>query len=422
VSAAPAVSPLRDAALFFLLGNSGKSPQNGNNSYGSGGTDPYVLPIEAPVLRTAGGWLISGHAEVSRLAGDRRLIIDPRVGDPPIPVTQSERLDELFGNMVNFRDGESHTRLRRLVAVAFSARRARADAATVDAVVTELVGAAIAAGEFDAVTEIAELVPVTTTCALLGLPRADWPRVVDWAMAMTAQLMRFGQSPDELAGVERQLDELTGYVRELAEQRRGRTGDLIADLLAAADEGDRLSYDEFVAFVVLLFMNGLDTVTAAITGSIGALAWQEGLADLVRREPDRAEDVFNELTRLHSPVRMGARRATEPIEVAGETIGAGEPVFLGWALANRDPRVFAEPDEFRPGRPGRSLAFGAGPHHCLGAALAGRQGGAVLRAFATRSRLVAHTDEATTPKRAGAAIAGFRELRVTALPITPGAV
>jgi cytochrome P450 len=359
-------------------------------------------------LPTVDGWVISGHPEICRLAGDRRLVIDPRAGDPPVPLTQSERLEGVLGRMLNFRDGADHARLRRLVTVAFSARRSIAVADTVWTVVAELADAAVARGEFDAVADVGVPLPVHTTCALLDIPRVDRRQVADWAAAMSAQLFTFKQAPDAVEAVERQLDELTGYIDDLA--RRRRDGDLVADLHTALD------HDEFVAFVVLLFMNGLETVTAGIARAIGALAWQPGLADGIRREPGSAGDVFAELMRLHSPVRLGARRAVESIDA----IPQGAPVFFAWSLANRDPRVFTDPDAFRPGRPGRSLAFGAGPHHCLGAALAGQQGAAVLRAFATRARLTGSTDEAGTPRLPGAAIDGFSALRVVAEPLMAG--
>ncbi|MDQ7904153.1 cytochrome P450 [Phytohabitans sp. ZYX-F-186] len=394
MAAPPAASALEPAARSFLRGKQSSSA--------------YRLPAEAPVLPTVDGWVISGHPEVCRLAGDRRLVIDPRAGDPPVPLTQSERLESVLARMLNFRDGADHARLRRLATVAFSARRANAVAETVAAVVGDLADAALARGEFDAVADVGVPLPVRTTCALLDIPRADRQQVADWSTAMSAQLFTFKQPPDAVEAVERQLAELTGYIDDLARHRR--RGDLVADLHAALD------HDEFVAFVVLLFMNGLETVTAGIARAIGALAWQPGLADRIRRDPGSAGDVFAELMRLHSPVRLGARRAAEPIDA----IPRGAPVFLAWSLANRDPRVFTDPDTFRPGRPGRSLAFGAGPHHCLGAALAGQQGAAVLRAFATRARLTCRTDEAGTPRLPGAAIDGFSALRVVAEPLMVG--
>lgn len=372
--------------------------------------DVHRLPAEAPVLSTADGWFVSGHAEICRLAGDRRLVIDPRAGDPPMPLTQSERLEHVLGAMLNFRDGPDHARLRRLVAVAFSARRALAVADTVEAVVADLAGAAIARGEFDAVADVGVPLPVHTTCALLDIPPADRGRVAGWARVMSSQLFRFRQSPEKIAAVERQLDELTAYIEDLAVRRRDRERDLIADLLRTT------GHDEFVAFVVLLFMNGLETVTAGIARAIGALAWMPGLAERLRGNPGEAGAVFAELMRLHGPVRLGARRAAAAI---GD-IPAGAPVFLAWSLAGRDPRVFDDPGTFRPGRPGKSLAFGAGPHHCLGAALAAQQGAAVLRAFAARAQLTAGTDEAGTPRLPSAAIDGFSALRVVAEPLMAG--
>ena len=191
--------------------------------------------------------------------------------------------------------------------------------------------------------------------------------------------------------------------------RRGAdlgSGDLIGELLREAETGDGLTRDEFVAFVVLLFLNGLETVTAAVASCTAALLWRPGLAASLRARPDQAGAVFNELMRLDSPARMGARRATVPIE-------PNDPVFLLWGVANRDRRVFDAPDEFQPGRPGRHIAFGQGAHHCLGAALASLQGAAVLRQLAQRADLDSPVDATTARRRRGAAVGGYAGLPVT---------
>ncbi|MEV6693655.1 cytochrome P450 [Micromonospora sp. NPDC051196] len=374
------------------------------------------LHTEAPVLRTAGLWLVSGYQQVSRLAGDPRLVIDPRAGDPPLPLTQSERLELIFGRMLSFRDGTAHRRLRQLVSGAFSARRTNALDRTVRDLVADLISQATADGaEFDVVPAIAERLPVLTSCRLLDLPTESWSRVDRWARTLTGQLFRFGQTADQLADMHRQVDEMLRFIDELAAARRDRTGDLVAELLGASCGTDpRLSHDEFVSFVALLFINGLETVTAAVSTCVAALLRQPGLAAELRREPDRALDVVDECLRLESPVWLAARRAVEPIEVDGQVIEANDPVFLLWAVANRDPAVFDRPDEFRPGRAGRHLAFGRGPHHCLGAAMARVQAAEVLRQLAAYEGLRAGSGP--TRRRHTAALLTYDSLPVTVTP------
>lgn len=374
------------------------------------------LHAEAPVLRTGGFWLVSGHRQVSKLAGDPRLGIDPRAGDPPLPLTQSERLELIFGRMLTFQDGAAHRRLRQLVSGAFSARRTNDLDDTVRGVVADLVARAAAGGaEFDVVTAIADRLPVLTTCRLFDLPAPSWPRVEAWARTLTGQLFRFGQSADELADVDRQADEVLTFIDELAAERRDRSGDLVAELFAAsAGEDAQLSHDEFVSFVLLLFINGLDTVTAAVSTCVATLLREPGLAAGLRREPDRAVDVVDECLRLASPVWLAARRAVEPIESDGQVIAANDPVFLLWAVANRDPAVFDHPDEFRPGRAGRHLAFGRGPHHCLGAAMARVQAAEVLRQLAAYEDLRAGSGPAL--RRRTTALMTYDSLPVTVTP------
>ncbi len=363
---------------------------------------------DAPLLRTPVGWIAAGHPEILRLARDPRLVIDPRAGDPPLPLTQSERLEALFAGMLNFRDGAPHARLRQLVTGVFGARQTDALAPVVRRLVDELLDRALATGRFDAVADLGVPLPVLTSCALLELPRRDWPRVVAWARLMAAQLFRFGQPAERIAAVDRQVAALTRYVTTLR-------GGLVAELRREL-AGDELTGDELASFVALLFMNGLETVTLAIATAVGALLWRPGLADALRRDPAQAEAVFDECLRLDSPLWIGARRAAEPIRGPIGRIAPDEPVFLLWAVANRDPRVFADPDAFRPGRAGRHLAFGAGIHHCLGTALARLQGATVLRRLAQRTELSTNLDPADVPRRRHPALNGYAALPVTVRP------
>ncbi|MGC5033484.1 cytochrome P450 [Micromonospora sp. DT229] len=374
------------------------------------------LLAEAPVLRTGGLWLVSGYQQVSRLAGDPRLVIDPRAGDPPLPLTQSERLELIFGRMLSFRDGAPHRRLRQLVSGAFSARRTGGLEETVRDLVADLISQATAGGpEFDLVPAVAERLPVLTTCRLLDLPTSSWPQVDRWARTLTGQLFRFGQSAEQLAEVHRQVDQMLRFIEELAAARRSRTGDLVAELFGASSGTDaRLSPEEFVSFVVLLFINGLETATAAISICVAQLLDRPELAAGLRRDPDQALEVVDECLRLHSPVWLAARRAVAPIEVEGQVIEVNDPVFLLWAVANRDPAVFAQPDQFRPGRPGRHLAFGRGPHHCLGAAMARIQAAEVLRQLAAYEGLRAGSGPAR--RRHTPALNTYDSLPVTVTP------
>src|SRR5206468_4267529 len=202
--------------------------------------------------------------------------------------------------------------------------------------------------------------PVATSCAMLGLPRSDWPRVIDWATLLSGQISRFGQPPAELARVEAELGVLLDYIDELCAERRRRPGDdLISKLVAAARDADRLSPQELVAFVMLLFMNGLDTMTLAIGNVLWVVARRPWLLDHLRDHPDDAEAVYEEALRLESPVRLGGRRVSEDFEHAGHRLRRNEVVMFLWAAANRDPRRYARPDEYDFRRPGlRHMAFG----------------------------------------------------------------
>jgi len=165
---------------------------------------------------------------------------------------------------------------------------------------------------------------------------------------MTAQLFRFGQTPAELAGVDRQLDALTGFVSDLAASAGPRRR---PDRRAAArsEDGDRLSHEEFVSFVVLLFMNGLETVTTAVANCVAALLWRPGLvAEL--RPAGAGRGGVRRVPADWTAAVAGSRRASSEIP-GGTSDRPNQPVFLLWRVANRDPRVFAAPDEFGPAAP-----------------------------------------------------------------------
>src|SRR5262249_53934959 len=159
------------------------------------------------------------------------------------------------------------------------------------------------------------------------------------------------------------------------ERARRPADDLLSGLVAVAEDGDRLSEPELVSFVMLLFLNGLETVTNAIGNAVWTvLQHPEELAQLAA-DPSLLAGAFDESLRLTSPARLAARRVAEDMVVHGRALRRGDVVLTPFGAANRDPRKFDDPDRFDLRRQGpRHLAFGYGPHVCLGAAIGRLQG------------------------------------------------
>jgi cytochrome P450 len=266
------------------------------------------------------------------------------------------------------KDDPDHRRLRRLVDAAFHRTsvdpyRARI-AETADRLIDDL--AAAAGG--DLVRHFARPLPLAVICDILGLPQADRPRFIKWMAAMS--------NVASLAGFIRMLpalQRLSRYLRDRFEERR-RTprDDLISALVEAEAAGDRLTEDELLAMCFLLFVAGHETTTHLISGGVLALLQHPDQLARLRADGSLAGTAVDELLRFVSPVQMSKPRyARGDLSLAGVDLARGESVIAMLAAANADPAAFPAPEALDLTRtPNRHLAFGGGPHLCLGLQLA----------------------------------------------------
>lgn len=344
------------------------------------------LRAEAPLSRVTmpdgqPAWLVTRHADVALV------LSDPRFGVAPPGAA-------LPGNDSLFQDGAAHGRLRRLVSRAFTARRVEALRPRVESLAGQYVAEMAAAGPpADLVAALARPLPLTVIAELLGVRVDDRDRFGRWADAALAVVALDEAGTGEAGGdgggdAGQAWAQLGGYVTELVAAKRADPGeDLLSALVAVRDRDDgRLSDAELVTMASALLMAGY--LTTANAFSIGALELLPAgrLAGLAHR-PDRLAAAVEEILRRQSG-RSGEampRFAHEDIELYGQRIAAGERVLARIEAANRDPERFAVPDRFDPDRsPNPHLAFGHGPHHCLGAALARLELHAALGALAAR--------------------------------------
>ena len=268
-------------------------------------------------------------------------------------------------------EGEEHTRLRRLVASAFTPAAADRLRPFMHDVINGLVDVVSPSGPCDLVADICEPYPIPIICELLGAPKDDWKRFSEWA---TDIFKIFNQDlAVDLPAIERASDELDEYVRSLVEQRRTLPGDdLLSCLIAIEESGDRLSTDEMVMLAEAVLMAGTDTTRNQLACCIALFAEHPGQWALLVENPELAASAVEESMRYLGAVRGTARVASEDIEYRGVLFPKGTLVLVALAAANRDPTTFDSPDTFDISRRqgNQHMTFGSGIHHCLGASLA----------------------------------------------------
>ncbi|MFC0106014.1 cytochrome P450 [Kibdelosporangium aridum] len=311
------------------------------------------------------GWLLTRYDDVRIALGDARFSLAEAV------VRDTPRMGpQRMGAILTDLDPPEHTRLRRLLAHAFTVRRVEGLRANAARLAGELLDEMEKAGPpADLVTAFAVPLPGLMICELLGVPYDDR----DHFQELAAAFMSITALTDEEKMA--RLGELAGYLAGLADKRRERQeDDLISALVVAQEEGDRLTADELVQLTVLLLGAGYDSTASQIVNSVYALLTFPDQLELLRSRPELMPGAVEELLRWIPPQEVAdilPRYALQDVELSGGTVRAGEPVLLAKHAANRDPRKFPDPDRLNVTRDAKGqLSFGYGPHHCIGAQLA----------------------------------------------------
>lgn len=378
------------------------------------------LVREAPVLNLGPAWLVSGFDEVTWLSARDALRSLPSMGGRIMPTTLIPSLATWFALMLPMRDGADHRRLRGLASTAFSPGRIAQLNKLIEDSVDAVLRPAEARGQMDVVSDLAQQLPVTVSTAMLDVPDGDRRQVHEWAMMVQRQFLRYDQHTDEVAFIEAQLRDLVVFVRSLCDTRRRRPGeDLISALVSAAD-ADQLSADELIAFILLLFVNGLEALSAGLTMGVWELLRHPEHRSVVAGDRAYAEAVFDEAIRLHSPVRFSARTLVDDVVLGDCRLRKGDVVTLCFGAANRDPRRYSDPDRFDPTRARRRhLGYGHGAHYCLGAPLSLATGACVLeRLSRLGDRLTTHITSATLAWSPSLAFTTLESLPVRLAPST----
>ncbi|MER5551945.1 cytochrome P450 [Streptomyces sp. NPDC002793] len=322
-------------------------------------------------------WLVPHHSDVSGLLRDRRLgrtylhRFSHEEFGVTVPPAAHEPFHTLNGHGILDLEAPDHTRIRRMVAQAFTPRRVEALAPTVERLAAGLVDGFVEAGGGDLLSAVAEPLPVAVIAEMLGVPEADRGLLRPWSAAICGMFEL--NPPEETArAAVRASVEFSGYLRELIGARRADPGpDLISGLIAAHDDEDRLTEQEIVSTCVLLLNAGHEaTVNATVNGWWMLFRHPEQLAAL-RGDHSLLPTAVEELLRYDTPVPMFARWVLDDIEIDGTVIPRGSQVALLFASANRDPERFADAETLDLSRQDNPhISFGAGIHYCLGAPLA----------------------------------------------------
>jgi cholest-4-en-3-one 26-monooxygenase len=328
-----------------------------------------IVTNVAGVMRAEqhGYWALTRHEDIievsldqKRFSSERRTVITTDMSD--------ERIAQLRLWMIN-QDAPRHTKLRKLVNKGFTKRMIDRMQAHIQELSREIVDGVARKGECDFVASIASELPLLVIAELVGCPMEDRAKLFDWSN----QMIGF-EDPDfaNAAGATDAMTEMIEYAGHLAAKRRSDPRDDLTSVLVNAEvDGERLDELGFNMFFMLLILAGNETTRNAISG--GMLALSENPSQWQKLRDDRAllPSATEEILRYVSPVITMRRTATCDTEIAGQPIRENDKVVMFYPSANRDAAVFENPHQFDVTRdPNPHLAFGWGPHFCLGANLA----------------------------------------------------
>ncbi|HEY5109835.1 MAG TPA: cytochrome P450, partial [Acidimicrobiales bacterium] len=320
------------------------------------------------------GVVLSRYEDIDRVLRDRRFgVATPSPWREVFAAGAPPSMHLLSENSLLFIDPPQHTRVRGLVAQAFTPRRIEALRPRIEAMIDGVLDGLAGRPTFDVLEEVAWPLPIMAVTDLLDVPATDQELLHRWTHAIAAvdELpLEFELLP--AAGVA--ADEFLAYAGDLVDERRRHPGDdLISGLIAAEEDGRTLSRDELLSMIVLILLAGHDTTASLISTALWLLLAHPDQADEVRNDPGVVPNAIEEVLRYLGPLQVasgGGRWPDEPVTIEDTVIEPGTPVRLLLGSANRDPAQYGDPDAFDIHRPSiRHLAFGRGLHVCLGSAL-----------------------------------------------------
>lgn len=386
--------------------------------------NPYpfyaLLRDEAPVHKVPlpfgpEGWLVTRYDDAVSVLKDQRFGKDKAIaktGDRPARLPWIPGfLDALMHNMLDV-DEPDHTRLRGLVNKAFTPNMVDKMAGRIQVLASELADTMLTSDRADLISAYATPIPTTIIAEMLGVPVADRHKFGRWSnRVITANRSKWALLA-AIPGMWRFLR----YVRRLVRAKRHEPGDdLTSALIAAEQQGQRMSDDELVAMIFLLLVAGHETTVNLIGNGVLSLLRHPDQMQRLRNDMSLMESAIEEFLRFESPLDLATERyARQDIELHGTTIPRGSLVFVVIASANRDQRQFHEADVLNIGRhPNKHLSFGLGAHYCLGAPLARLEGRIAITTLLQRTKTIQlDIEDRLLPWRPGVIVRGVERLPI----------
>ena len=336
--------------------------------------DPYptyaAMRDAGALVQVAGTWIVTRYELADQVLkntnfgrGEYPNLIKSALGRGP--------LAESFSRWMLYLDPPDHTRLRTLVMHAFTPRAVDRLRDVIQQTVNGLIDEMSVGDTAEFLTEFAYPLPVHVICELLGVPNEDRKDFKTWSADLGRGLQITNLNPEVIARGNAAAAGFNEYFTELFAARRETPGHGFLDaLLTAEHEGGRLSDDELLATVVLLFFGGHETTVNLLGNGMAALLRERAAWDELCADPSLARDAVAEMLRIDTPVQRASRIALTDVELEGQLVKVGEMVVVLLGGANHDERRYDDPDRFRLHRGGPNLSFAAGPHYCVGATLA----------------------------------------------------
>ena len=342
-----------------------------------------------PVYRDVNGmWALTKHEDVRWAERQPQLFSNAINGSRPNGQPQPSMIDA---------DDPSHADQRRVVARGFGPRQMKAYEDHVIDVSRRLVDAVIERGECDVVADIARPLPMTLIGEMLGAPESDYEKLQTWSDRMIAGSDKTENVTDDVITA---AFEYYAYISEVMEQRRSHPGDdLVSKFMHRGAEGESLDDAHVIGNALLLLVGGNETTRNVIAGGFEALIRRPDQLAWAAASPENFAVAMEEMLRWVTPINQMNRTTTQDVEIRGVTIPAGSQVLMHYLSANRDEDVFADADRFDATRsPNPHIAFGWGPHLCLGASLARLELTSIFREMLSRLKNVRFADPDFEPE------------------------
>jgi cholest-4-en-3-one 26-monooxygenase len=344
------------------------------------------LRKHAPVFRHGeangpGFWSFTRHADIQRISRDPAMFTQsPSIFIEDLPPGNLRDHPDVMINM----DPPRHTRYRALVSKGFTPRTISRLEGRIRQVVTELIDGFANHGTVDFVSGFATRLPLQIIIELVGVPPEDQPQVLDFSTRFFGAFdPEYQGGPVDLMTLMANMDATASRLAEL--RRREPKDDMLSALMAAEVDGEKLNYTEFGGFFRLLLSAGHDTTKNLLSNGMVALIQHPEQRQRLIDDPSLIPSAVEEMLRFSPSAYYFRRNAARDTEIRGQQIAAGDKLILWYVAGNRDEEVFPDPDRFDVGRkPNEHLAFGAGPHFCLGASLARLEARIALEALLQR--------------------------------------